>query len=105
MTIGAVMALIGLVDFLSAHGGSGRTPTRAWMLIAGVFLLSIGADMLKFGHLRAWATCPDPEVPPVLGSGRHEGDGIACGSCGVIGEAGARFCDQCGADLDADAAA
>lgn len=121
LAIGAVLALIGLVDFFAAFGAGGRAPTRFWMLMVGMFLLSIGAAMLKFGYLGALAKYMAREGSPAaaegvnrvgmgaapgitavaaaVGAGLREGGRVACGSCGDPQAPDAKFCDACGAAM------
>jgi hypothetical protein len=122
LAVGAVLALIGLVDFFAAFGAGGRAPTRFWMLMVGMFLLSIGAAMLKFGYLGALAKYMAREGSPAAAEGINrvgmgaapgitavaaavgagllrEGGRIACGSCGDPQALDAKFCDACGAAM------
>jgi hypothetical protein len=121
LAIGAILGLIGLVDFLAAFGAGGRAPTRFWMLMVGMFLLSIGAAMLKFGYLGALAKYMAREGAPAaaegvnrVGMGAAPGiasvaaavgaglrEGVACGSCGEMQGVDAKFCDACGAAMHA----
>ncbi len=122
VAVGGIMALVGLVDFFAAFGAGGRTPRLFWMLMVGVFLVSIGGAMLKFGYLGAMARYMTREGAPAaaeginrvgmgaapgitaaaaaVGAGLREGPRVACRACGDMQSPDAKFCDQCGAGMD-----
>jgi len=62
--VGAVFALIGLVDFFSAFG-SFHPPTLFWCAFVGLPLVAFGVMMLKAGYLGAMARYVADETVPV----------------------------------------
>ena len=125
--VGAIFALVGLVDFFSAFGSMRRPPTKFWCLFVGMPLMAIGAAMTKFGYLGRIVRYMSQEVTPVgtdtfnctvgetRGSirdlARAVGEGLRsdepaspatqarCRACNYENDADARFCSGCGSPL------
>jgi len=131
LIIGLIFAIVGLVDFFSAFGGSGP-PTKFWCLFVGMPLIFVGLVMTSAGFMGAMARYSAQENAPVgvdtfnyaarntqqgvrqiagaIGAGlRDAGPGggaakVRCHKCNKENDADAKFCDECGAALMKSAA-
>lgn len=125
--VGGVFTAIGLVSFFgsmsSMHAGP---PEYFWCAFVGLPMLGFGTMLLKLGYLGAIGRYVAGESAPVVSdtvnyvaeetrpamravsSAIREGlsgagEAGQCRSCGQTHDAEARFCDQCGASLQAPA--
>ncbi len=62
---GIIFALIGLVDFFSAFGGS-NPPTKFWCVFVGLPLVGLGLACLKAGYIRTIGKYVAGESLPVV---------------------------------------
>lgn len=86
--VGAVLVGIGAYDFFTVEGFG--TPTKFWMIMAGIPALGVGLMMVNLGFARAQIRLFREAI----------GDaGPACRTCGRHNDTAARFCDSCGAQL------
>lgn len=71
LPVGAILALIGFVDFFSAFGGGGP-PTKFWCAFIGLPLIGTGLACLKAGYIRTIGKYVAGEgVPVVTESARY----------------------------------
>jgi hypothetical protein len=117
LVIALALLATGLVDFLSAvDSDSSDGPHKFWMLFVGVLLLAPAGWCLQAGFMGAASRYVAGETMPVvkdsasyltdgkgvLGVGQtDEGrlQGPFCSRCGTRNDAGASYCDHCGAAL------
>jgi hypothetical protein len=72
--IGAIFALVGLVDFFGAFSGHGF-PTKFWCLFVGMPMVAVGLKCLKAGFLQSITKYVSGETVPVATeSVRHVAD-------------------------------
>ncbi|MCA8964692.1 MAG: zinc ribbon domain-containing protein [Planctomycetes bacterium] len=120
--VGGVFTAIGVVSFIGSMATMSGPPQYFWCAFVGLPLLGVGTALLKFAYLGAIARYTAGETAPVatdtfnyvadevrpgvhaLGSSLAAGLAGArgaerCPGCGNEHDAGAKFCDQCGASL------
>lgn len=123
--VGLLLIAIGAGSFFMAFGGGGP-PRFFWCAFLGMPILFIGTAMCMFGFLGAVARYQAGEVAPVgkdtfnylaegtkggvqtmataVGAGLAQGmagtgQAVPCPQCGHLGDADAKFCDECGTSL------
>lgn len=109
--LGAVLAVIGFANFFVA-AGRGEMPTLFFCCFLGLPMFAAGLSMLLWGFRREIAQYTKNEVTPVAGAAIGDltpavadmvravkkGEAV-CPRCGGKNDAGARFCNACGAPL------
>lgn len=124
--VGLVLIVVGLVSFFSAFG-TFQAPRYVWCFFLGLPLLVVGIALSLFAFFGAFVRYVLEEAAPVqkdtfnylaegtqpgvrtfaaavgegLAAGMRSASGgaAACLKCGHPNEAGARFCNRCGAAL------
>lgn len=121
---GAVFMAIGLISFFSSFG-TFAPPKYFWCCFVGIPLLGVGLMITKFAYMGAVLRFVAGESAPVAkdtinymadgtrgavrtvagaireGFSGEEPSAARCPKCGSDNDAGAKFCDQCGANLPA----
>lgn len=123
--LGVLLIAIGVGNFFLSFGNL-EPPRFFWCAFLGMPILFVGTALCMFGFMGAVARYQAGEVAPVgkdtfnylatgtkggvqtmataVGAGLAQGmsgsdNGVCCPRCGHLGDAGAKFCDECGSPL------
>lgn len=95
-----VLSLIGglLLSILGIAGAISGSPTRLWMLLAGLPVIGIGVMLVLFSLRERISTATLKNAASFYRAAKKQPDCI-CTYCGTANDADGRFCKSCGAPL------
>jgi len=114
--IGAILAIVGFIDFFTTMGEGGGMPKRFWCLFLGLPLCGVGGALLSVGFRREIMRYGKNEAMPVINEASEELQPVfqnvaeaikqgaevknnVCKTCGTANDGEAKFCKSCGKPL------